>query len=116
MNRVIGTVPNINYPTQKDYVVEYNGDWWVGRVTVYRSLSGARCPYEWAISSLVNAAEFQEAAGVLKLKHYSYSELLDMYKPVKDNLEIKSKEEERTKNFLLLLLGVVIFAPWLLLK
>ena len=116
MNRVIGTVPNINYPSMKDYVVEYNGDWWVGRVTVYRSLSGARCPYELEISSLVKAAEFQEAAGVLKLKHYSYADILDMYKPVKDGLALKRKEEERVKNFLTVLLGLVIFLPWLLLK
>ena len=84
---------------------------------MYRSLSGVRCPYEWDISCLVKEAEFQEAAGVLKLEHYSYTELLDMYKPVKDKLEIKRKNEEREGYFVLFMLAVVIFVvPWLLLK
>lgn len=94
MNRVIGTVPDIEFPTRKDYVVEYNGDWWVGSSTVYRSLTGARCPYEGDISCLVKEAEFQVAAGRLKLNHYSYADILDMYEPVKDGLELKRKRKE----------------------
>lgn len=116
MNRVIGTVPDIDFPSRTDYVVEYNGDWWVGSSTVYRSLSGVRCPYEWDISCLVKEAEFQVAAGRLTLKHYSYADLLDMYQPVKDSLALKRKKEGREGYFMLFMFVVVILVPWLLLK
>lgn len=111
MNRVIGTVPNINYPSLKDYVVEYNGDWWVGRVTVYRSLSGARCPYESEVAALVNAA-----AGRLKINHYSYTDIFDMYQPVKDGLEIKRKNEQRNGLLALVALFLLPIISYMSLK
>lgn len=81
MAKVIGTVPNLTFKRLKEYVVEHNGEWYIGSSTVYRSVHGERAGtmLESTLANAVRHAEIQIAAGKLAPKHYTYAELLDEY-------------------------------------
>ena len=103
MSKVIGTIPNRDFPKFKEYIVEYNGDWYIGSSTVYHSINGFRPSHESELSAIVNSAEIQIAAGRLKLKHYTYEEMLNEY----DEFSKKQSNID-TKNSFKFIVGVVI--------
>lgn len=103
MSKVIGTIPDTTFPRLKKYIVEYNGDWYIGSSTVYHSINGFRPSCEYELSAIVNSAEIQIAAGRLKLKHYTYEEMLNEY----DEFSKKQSVIDTKDNFKFII-GVVI--------
>lgn len=81
MGKVIGTVPDVKYNSLKEFVVECDGDWWIGSSTVYHNVNGVRAGtmMESHLSQIVTAAEFKIKAGTLTPREFTWAELLSEY-------------------------------------
>jgi len=95
MGRVLGTVPNHLHPHERffdEYVIEYEGDWWLGSSTVYHSVSGKRAGTftEHHLHEVVTGAEFKINAGLFHVRRFTWKELLTEYEsreiPVEENV------------------------------
>jgi hypothetical protein len=111
MGKVLGTVPNPLHPNEKffdEYVIEYDGDWWVGSSTVYHSVSGKRAGTltEHHLHEVVTGAKFKINAGLFNVRTFTWKELLTEYES--REISVEDVDDSVAYTFLAILMVVLL--------